>query len=138
MPRYLAGTTGTLPDGTSNPISTAIRAGDFVFISGLMPKDEEGRLVTGDITHQANAVMKRLQATVEQAGCRMDDVVKCTVWLTHAEDFTEFNRVYASYFEDPKPARSTIRADLILPGARVEIEAVCHKKRSRIYPHTYG
>ena len=138
MPRYLAGITGTMPDGSSNPISTAIRAGDFIFISGLIPKDEEGQIVKGDITHQAHAVMKRLQTTVEKAGCRMDDIVKCTVWLTHSEDFTEFNRVYASYFEEPYPARSTLRVDLLVPGARIEIEAVCHKPRSRVYPHTYG
>jgi len=138
MPRHLAGVTGTHPDGTENPLSTAIRAGDFTFISGLLPKDDEGQLVTGDITHQAHAVMKRLQKIVEQAGCRMEDVVKCTVWLTHAEDFAEFNRVYATYFEEPWPARSTVRADLLSPGARIEIEAVCHKHRSRVYPHTYG
>ena len=89
MPRYLAGVTGALPDGQSNPLSTAIRSGDLVFISGLLPKDEEGQLVTGDITHQTHAVMKRLKSTVEKAGCRMEDVVKCTVWLAHAEDFAE-------------------------------------------------
>jgi reactive intermediate/imine deaminase len=138
MPRHLAGVTGSMPDGSQNPISTAIRAGDFVFISGLMPKDEAGQLVTGDITHQTEAVMKRLQTSVERAGCRMDDVVKCTVWLTHAEDFAEFNRVYASYFSEPLPARSTVRADLLLPEARIEIEAMCYKPRSRVYPNTHG
>jgi 2-iminobutanoate/2-iminopropanoate deaminase len=138
MPRSLAGLTGATPDGSTNPISLAIRAGDFVFISGLLPKDEDGQLVTGDITHQTHAVMKRLQSTVEKAGCRMDDVVKCTVWLTNAEDFDEFNRVYASYFQEPLPARSTVRSDLILPQARIEIEAVCHKPRSRVYHHSYG
>lgn len=138
MPRHLAGVTGTMPDGATNPISTAIRAGDFIFISGLMPKDADGQLVTGDITHQTHAVMKRLKGVVEQSGCRMDDVVKCTVWLTDPQDFSEFNRVYASYFEEPLPARSTVRADLLLPGARIEIEAICHKPRSRVYPHTYG
>ena len=138
MPRSLAGVTSVSPDGASPAISPAIRAGDFVFISGLLPKDEEGQLVTGDITHQTHAVMKRLQATVERAGCRMEDVVKCTVWLTHTEDFAEFNRVYVTYFDEPRPARSTVRADLMVPAARIEIEAVCHKRRSRVYPHTYG
>ncbi len=138
MPQHLAGVTGSMPDGSQNPISTAIRAGDFGFISGLMPKDDDGQLVTGDITHQTEAVMKRLQATGERAGCRMEDVVKCTVWLTHPEDFAEFNPIYASYFSEPLPARSAVRADLLLPGVRVEIEATCHKPRSRIYPNTHG
>jgi len=138
MPRSLAGIIGALPEGDASPISAAIRSGDFVFISGLLPKDEEGVLVTGDITHQTHAVMKCLQSTVERAGCRMEDVVKCTVWLTHPEDLAEFNRVYITYFTEPRPARSTVRADLMLPDARIEIEAICHKPRSRVYPHTYG
>ncbi|MBL8630743.1 MAG: RidA family protein [Rhodospirillaceae bacterium] len=138
MGRRLAGTTGALPHDSSSAVSAAIRSGDFVFISGLLPRDEEGNLVTGDITHQTHAVMKRLQATLEQAGCSMEDVVKCTVWLTHVEDFADFNRVYATYFDEPRPARSTVRADLMVPAARIEIEAVCHKIRTRIYPHTYG
>jgi reactive intermediate/imine deaminase len=138
MARRLAGITGALTHDPAAAASAAIRAGDFVFISGILPRDDEGNLVTGDITHQTHAVMKRLQATVTQAGCSMDDVVKCTVWLVHAEDCDEFNQIYATYFNEPLPARSTLRADLIAPGARVEIEAVCHKIRTRIYPHTIG
>jgi reactive intermediate/imine deaminase len=138
MPRFLAGVTGAVTDGSGHPLSSAIRAGDFVFVSGLLPRDEEGQLVTGDITHQTHAVMKRLQATLEKAGVKMDDVVKCTVWLTDAADFAAFNQVYASYFEEPRPARATVRADLMAAGARIEIEAVCYKPRSRVYPHTHG
>jgi len=138
MPRYLAGVTGALSGGPATPISPAIRAGDFVFISGLLPKDEEGQLVTGDITHQTHAVMKRLQSVVERAGCKMDDIVKCTVWLAHVEDFEDFNRIYATYFNEPYPARSTVQAGLMAPDARIEIEAVCHKARSRVYPHILG
>lgn len=138
MPRFLAGVTGASPEGAANPISPAIRAGDFVFVSGLLPRDEEGALVTGDITHQTHAVMKRLEATLERAGCKLDDVVKCTVWLTDPADFPAFNQVYATYFDEPRPARSTVRADLMAQGARIEIEAVCYKPRSRVYPHTYG
>ncbi len=137
MARRLAGTTGPLTDPVSTA-SAAIRAGDWVYISGLLPRDNEGSLVTGDIAHQAHAVLKRLHATIEQAGCGMDDIVKCTVWLAHAEDLEEFNRIYASYFDEPLPARSTVRADLIVPGARIQIDAVCHKIRTKIYPHTYG
>lgn len=138
MPRFLAGVTSVASDVNAAPLSPALRAGDFVFISGLLAKDEEGTLVTGDIVRQTHAVMKRLQTTVEQAGCRMDDVVKCTVWLAHVEDFAAFNEVYRSYFDEPRPARSTVRADLMVSEARIEIEAVCYKPRSRIYPHTYG
>ncbi|MDX2142775.1 MAG: RidA family protein [Rhodospirillaceae bacterium] len=138
MPRHMVGVPGTMPDGSANPISTAIRAGDFVFISGLMAKDEAGQLVLGDIERQTRAVMERLKRVVERAGCSLDDVVKCTVWLTHREDFDGFNRIYQEYFDEPRPARSTVRCDLLLEGARIELEATCYKPRSRVYPHIYG
>lgn len=138
MARSLAGVTGPVPDGGTNAISSAIRAGDFIFVSGLLPRDDDGQLVTGDIAHQTHAVMKRLEGVLEKAGCKLDDVVKCTVWLTDRADFAEFNRVYAGYFSEPRPARSTVRADLMVPEARIEIEVVCHKLRRKIYPHTYG
>lgn len=127
MPRTSVGTAGTLPDGSRNPISTAIRAGDFVFISGLMPKDDKGQIAAGDITAQTRVVMERLKATVEQAGCTMADVVKCTVWLVRAVDFADFNAVYRGYFTAPMPARSAVRADLLLDGALLEIEAICYR-----------
>jgi len=127
MPRQAIGPTGTLPDGATNPISPAVRAGDFVFISGLMPKSADGQMVSGDISEQTRVVMDRLAGVLESAGCDFSDVVKCMVWLTEASDFKAFNAVYASYFEGAPPARSAVRSDLLLPGARLEIEAVCYK-----------
>jgi enamine deaminase RidA (YjgF/YER057c/UK114 family) len=103
-----------------------------------MPKDEDGQLVLGDIERQTRAVMERLKRVLERAGCSFDDVVKCTVWLTHVDDFQGFNRIYQEYFSEPRPARSALRGDLLLAGARVELEATCYKPRSRVYPHTYG
>jgi reactive intermediate/imine deaminase len=134
----MAGEPGTLPDGRPNPISTAIRAGEFVFVSGLVARDEAGQLVLGDIERQTRALMERLRRVLERAGCSLDDVVRCTVWLTHREDFEGFNRVYQTYFDEPRPARSTVRSDLMIDGARIELEATCYKPRSRVYPHTYG
>jgi reactive intermediate/imine deaminase len=138
MPRRLAGTTGVQSHDPRSVVSSAIRVGDLVFVSGVLPHDDDGQLVTGDITHQAHAVMKRLAAVITQAGCTMNDVAKCTVWLADPADLEAFNKVYASYFEEPWPARTTLRADLIEPHARVQIEALCHKPRSRVYPHIMG
>ncbi|MDX2222208.1 MAG: RidA family protein [Rhodospirillaceae bacterium] len=127
MPRQAVGAPGTLPDGSANPLSTAVRAGDFVFVSGLMAKDAAGRMVEGDITTQTEAIFIRLKAVLAGAGLGLDDVVKCTVWLTRAEDFAAFNAAYARQFAGPPPARSTVRADLLLPGALIELEAVCYR-----------
>lgn len=130
MPRQSIGPTGTLPDGAVNPISLAVRAGDFVFISGLMPKGADGQMVQGDIVAQTRVVMDRLGMVLTSANCDFSDVVKCTVWLTEASDFQAFNAVYAAYFDGPPPARSAVRSDLLLPGARLEVEAVCYKPAS--------
>ncbi len=138
MSRRLAGTIGIESYDSTGTVSGAIRAGDFVFISGLLPRDEEGTLVTGDITHQTHAVMKSLETLVTRSGCTMNDVAKCTVWLAHAEDLPAFNAVYVTYFDEPRPARTTLRGDFLEAGARLQIEVVCHKPRSRVYPHTYG
>lgn len=118
------GPAATLPSGDPNPLSHVVVVGDLVFLSGLMPKDETGALVDGDITEQTHCVMKRMASMLDLAGCGFRDVVKVTAWLTHAEDFTAFNRAYASYFEPPFPARSAVRCDLLLPKARLEIEAI--------------
>ncbi len=127
MPRQVIGPTGTLPDGGTNPISPAVRAGDFVYISGLMPKGADGQMVEGDISIQTRVVMDRLGSVLQSAGCDFSDVIKCTVWLTDADDFKAFNTVYAGYFHGPPPARSAVRSDLLLSGARLEIEAICYQ-----------
>ncbi|MFL2770602.1 MAG: RidA family protein [Rhodospirillaceae bacterium] len=127
MQRKIVGSGSTLPDGTLNPISPAVRAGDLVFFSGIMPKGSDGTMISGDIRDQTKVVMGRLAQGLQEAECSFDDVVKCMVWLTHAEDFKAFNDVYAKYFSGAPPARSAVRSDLLLPGARLELEAICYK-----------
>lgn len=127
MPRQALGSLGTLPDGSENPISPAVRAGDFVFVSGLMPKGADGQMAGGDIVAQTEIVMKRLEGVLVRASCTFDDVVKCMVWLTNADDFVAFNATYALYFQGAPPARSAVRSDLLLPGALLELEAICYK-----------
>lgn len=91
-----------------------------------MPKEPDGQICNGDITVQTKVVMDRLIGVVENSGCRLEDIVKCTVWLTSADDFKSFNLVYASYFSGSPPARSAVRSDLLLPGALLELEAICY------------
>lgn len=127
MPRQSIGPVGQLPDGTVNPISPALRAGDFVFISGLMPKGSDGQIATSGIADQTKVVMERLRTVLTLADCAFEDVVKCTVWITDAKNFKAFNSVYETYFTGPPPARSAVRCDLLLEGALLELEALCYK-----------
>jgi reactive intermediate/imine deaminase len=114
------------PGGMKLPFPTAVRAGDFVFVSGQMAIDAKGQLIEGGIEAQTRLVMDNIKTILAEAGCTMKDVVKCTCWLDDARDFGRFNAVYASYFDDDPPARSTVRAQLMLDG-KLEVEAIAYK-----------
>ena len=108
------------------PYSKAYRAGDLVFTSGQVAFDESGALVEGDIEAQTRQVMRNIEAVLTEAGCTLADVVKTTVWLDDVRDFGRFNQVYAESFPGDAPARSTVRADLMI-DAKIEIEAIAYK-----------
>ena len=103
------------------PFSRMVRAGGFVFFSGQIPLDAEGQVVRGDIKEQTHAVMARLNDSLSELGLGFGDVIKVTVWLTDMNTFADFNDVYASYFKDGLPTRSTVQAGLGM-GVDVEIE----------------
>ncbi|MBE7367028.1 RidA family protein [Ramlibacter pallidus] len=129
MPLEHLGNPPVASDHLPRPFSPAVRAGDFVYVSGQVPADEKGEIVVGGIEAQTHQVMKNLKAVLALAGCTLDDVCKSTVWLQDARDFGSFNRVYMTYFGDRKPARSTTEARLMV-DARVEVDVVAYKPRS--------
>lgn len=108
------------------PASNAVRAGDYVFISGQMPFGPDGLLVQGPIEIQAKVVLERIKTALEDAGCGLKDVVKNTIWLQDARDFAGYNKIYAEYFPHNPPARATVRADLMVE-ARIEIDSIAYK-----------
>ncbi len=110
------------------PLSPAVRAGDFVFVSGQVPVDENGVLVDGDVQAQTRRVLDNLSAALALAGARLDQVVKTLVVLTDAADFAAFNQAYREYFPSLPPARTTLAAQLMI-DAKVEIEAVAYAPR---------
>ncbi len=108
------------------PLSPAVRAGDLVFVSGQVPVGADGKVVQGGIEEQTRQAMENIRSALALAGCDMGDVVKCLVILTDARDFAAFNKVYATYFPQNPPARSTLEAKLMI-DIKVEIEAIAYK-----------
>ena len=107
------------------PLSPAVRAGDFVFVSGQVPVDATGVVVNGGIEAQTRQVLENVKAALALAGATLDDVVKTTVWLEDARDFGGMNKIYATYFSIAPPARSTAESRLMI-DIRVEIEATAY------------
>ncbi len=112
--------------GMKLPFSRAVRAGDFVFVSGQMATDADGRLADGGIETQAHQVFRNIETILKDAGCTMADVVKCTCWIDDSRDFTRFNAVFAEVFPKDPPARSTVVSKLLLDG-KLEVEAIAYR-----------
>ena len=112
------------------PYSPAVRAGDFIFVSGQVPVDPAtGELVHADIGAETRQVLNNVKAILESCGATMADVVRCGVFLGDANDFAPMNAVYAEFFGAGKPARATVVTGFAAPGIRVEIEAIAYKLR---------
>lgn len=112
----------------AGPYSQAVAAGPLVFCSGQIPLDAKGELVKGDIVVQTVQALENLKAVLAAAGLTLKDVVKTTVFLADLADFSEMNRVYAEFFPDKPPARSTIQVAALPKSAAVEIEALALRK----------
>lgn len=106
------------------PYSQVIKAGGFLFLAGQIPLTPENVMNEGDVVQQSHQVMKNLQAVLEKAGATLNHVVKTTIFLADLNDFEVVNKVYAEYFQEPYPARSTIQAARLPKGARLEIDAI--------------
>jgi 2-iminobutanoate/2-iminopropanoate deaminase len=106
------------------PYSQVIQAGGFLFLAGQIPLTPEGTMNAGDIAAQTHQVMTNLSNVLKKAGADLDRVVKTTIFLADLDDFEAVNRVYAEYFKEPYPARSTVQAGRLPKGARVEIDAI--------------
>ena len=113
------------------PYSPAIRAGDFIYISGQLPIDPTtGKLVSDDIRIQTEQVLRNIEALLTEAGLNMSYVLKTTVYVKNMEDFAAMNEVYARFFQKPFPARSAVAVKDIALNAKVEIEAFAMDTRA--------
>ena len=110
------------------PYSHAVEAGDLVYLSVQTPLDSAtGKLVEGDIAAQTEQCFKNLFAVLASAGLSEADVIKANVFLTDMGDFAAMNKVYATKFSAPYPARSTVAVAALPIGAQVEIELIARK-----------
>lgn len=111
------------------PYSQAIRAGEFVFLSGQIAIDPAtGEIPPGlTVAAETERVLRNLAAVLEAAGCGPEHVVKTTIYLVDLGSFPEMNRVYATFFRDDPPARATVQVSALPRGARVEIEAIARR-----------
>ena len=114
-------TIARFPTAFPVPFSKAVKAGGFIFLSGVLPMDAQAGIVAGDIRVQTRVVLENVAGALAEAGATMADVVRVMVWLSDLDDFAAFNEESRRHFAAGLPARSTVRADLYR-DARVEVE----------------
>lgn len=109
------------------PYSPAVRAGSLLFISGQIPLDPAtGQLIDGDIRAQTTRVLDNLRELLVAAGADTSDVVRTTIFLADLGDFATVNEIYATYFQQPYPARATVQVARLPRDVRIEIDAIAH------------
>jgi 2-iminobutanoate/2-iminopropanoate deaminase len=108
------------------PFHPAVRAGDFVYVSGQVAKDADGNMVAGTIEVETRATLEAVKRVLAEAGCEMTDVVKVTTFLEDARDFGRYNGVFKEFFPEGRIARSTVEARAVIT-TRIEIECIAYK-----------
>lgn len=111
--------------GENLPYSRAVRAGDFIYVSGMVAFDDNGEIVEGGVGAETRAILEELTELLADANCTLDQVVKVNICLPNPENFDAFNAVYSEYFKKEHPARATICAGLTIE-ASIEIESIVY------------
>ena len=108
------------------PFHPAVRAGDFIFVSGQVPKDAEGNMFAGTIEEETRWCIEAVRRALKEAGADLEDVVKATVYLEDARDFGRYNGVFAKMFPNAALARTTVEARAVI-NTKIEIDAIAYK-----------
>jgi 2-iminobutanoate/2-iminopropanoate deaminase len=116
--------TGPAPLGL--PFSPAVRFGQLLFVSGQGPIDKNGKVIPGDVRAQTKTTLENFKRIMEAAGSSIDCVLQTTVYLKDLAEYSGMNEVYSSFFNDPKPARTTVQAGDLLFGMRVEVQGIAY------------
>ena len=110
------------------PFHPAVRAGDFIYISGQVAKDQNGNMCSGNIEEETRWTIECLRRILQLDGADLVDVVKVTVYLADGRNFGRYNKVFAEYFPDGRIARTTVEARAVIE-CKIEMDAVAYKPR---------
>lgn len=114
--------------GQTLPLSMAVRAGDFVFISGMVACDADGvPKLDGNVEEQTRLAMRAIESRLIEAGCGLQDAVRAMVYLKNPADFPVFNSVYAEFFPEQPPTRTTVACSFMAEPVLVEIEVTAYR-----------
>lgn len=119
------------PIGKKNPnlpFHPAVRAGDFIFVSGQVAKDENGNMCSGTIEEETRWTIESVQRILALEGAELSDVVKMTIFLEDARNFGRYNRIFAEYFPEGVLARTTVEARAVIE-CKIEMDAIAYKPK---------
>ena len=125
MPLEYLGAPPIASDRQARPFSPAVRAGDFIYVSGQVPM-VQGEVIAGNITAQSHQAIRNLLTILKEAGYGVEHVVRCGVWLDDPRDFTSFNAVFKEHFGEHPPARACVVSSMVV-DCKVEIDCVAYK-----------
>jgi 2-iminobutanoate/2-iminopropanoate deaminase len=120
------------PIGKRNPnlpFHPAVRAGDFIYVSGQVAKDENGNMSSGNIEEETRWTLEGIRRILQLEGADLSDVVKVTVYLADARNFGRYNKIFAEYFPEGRVSRTTVEARAVIE-CKIEMDAVAYKPRS--------
>jgi enamine deaminase RidA (YjgF/YER057c/UK114 family) len=112
------------------PFHPAVRAGDFIFVSGQVAKDVEGNMISGTIEEETRGTIEAIGRILAEEGATLADVVRVTTYLEDARDFGRYNRVFGEQFKDTVLARTTVEARAVI-NTKIEMDAIAYKPRGR-------
>lgn len=110
------------------PFHPAVRAGDFIFVSGQVAKDADGNMVSGTIEDETRGTIESIKRILAEEGATLADVVRVTTYLEDTRDFGRYNKVFAEYFKDAVLARTTVEARAVI-NTKIEMDAIAYKPR---------
>jgi len=117
----------TKPGMEKYPFSSAVKAVDYICVSGTAAKEDEKGTPLTTVEEQTHEIMRQFKEALARFNATLDDIVKVSVYLSDQSDWSKMNKVYRSYFGDRLPARISCVADLVVPGFLVEMDCIAYK-----------